>query len=124
MNGSAAESARPEPTAWLLRDGDVLAVAEVASSYTSRTRGLLGRSGYEGALLLTHTRSVHTFGMRFPIDVAFLDRELKVLEMLHLPPWRMAMPRRGGRSVLEAEAGAFERWGLRTGDRLELRRVV
>ena len=38
-----------------------------------------------------------------------------------LPPWRMSLPRRRGRSVVEAQAGAFERWGLRVGDRLELR---
>jgi uncharacterized protein len=102
----------------------VLAAAEVANSLASRSRGLLGRSGYDGALLLMHTRSVHTIGMRFAIDVAFLDRELSVLDIVCLAPWRMAMPRRRGRSVLEAEAGAFERWGLRAGDRLELRRVL
>jgi uncharacterized membrane protein (UPF0127 family) len=36
-------------------------------------------------------------------------------------PWRMSVPRRRGRSVIEAQAGAFERWGLRVGDHLELR---
>jgi uncharacterized membrane protein (UPF0127 family) len=38
-----------------------------------------------------------------------------------LRPWRIGLPRRGGRAVIEAEAGAFERWGLRVGDTLELR---
>ncbi len=117
------EKNRVSKTAWLLRDGDVLAAAEVARSTSSKIRGLLGRSGYEGALVLKGTRSVHTIGMRFPIDVAFLDRELAVLDVVHLPPWRMAMPRRGCRSVLEAEAGSFERWKLRTGDRLELHEI-
>ena len=112
-----------ERTAWLLRDGDVLAAAEVARSTSEKIRGLLGRSGYEGALILKGTRSVHTIGMRFPIDVAFLDRELAVLDVVHLPPWRMTLPRRRCRSVLEAEAGSFERWRLRTGDRLELHEI-
>jgi hypothetical protein len=112
-----------EKTAWLLRDGDVLAAAEVARSTSARIRGLLGRSGYEGALILKGTRSVHTIGMRFPIDVAFLDRELAVLDVVHLPPWRMTLPRWRCRSVLEAEAGSFERWRLRTGDRLELHEI-
>ncbi len=106
---------------WLLRDGDVLCAAEVASSLAERSKGLLGRSGYEGALVLRHTRAVHSLGMRFALDVAFLDRRLVVVHMTHLRPWRMTLPHLRGRSVLEAEAGAFERWGLRKGDCLELR---
>ena len=114
---------RPSRTVWLLRDGNVLAAAEVAQSYSARVRGLLGRSTYEGALVLERTRSVHTFGMRFAIDVAFLDGNLKVIDVAHLAPWRMTIPRLKCKKVLEAESGAFERWGLRTGDRLELREV-
>ena len=106
---------------WLLRDGDVLAAAEVAGSLGDRTRGLLGRTGYEGAMVLPRTRSVHTFGMQFPIDVAFCDKEMVVVGVARLAPWRMSRPRRGCRSVVEAEAGAFERWGLRVGDKLDLR---
>jgi uncharacterized membrane protein (UPF0127 family) len=106
---------------WLLRDGDVLATAEVASSFGQRSKGLLGRSNYEGAMVLPHTRAVHTLGMRFGIDVAFCDKEMTVLDVVTLPPWRMSVPRRRGRSVIEAQAGAFERWGLRVGDHLELR---
>jgi uncharacterized membrane protein (UPF0127 family) len=49
---------------WLLRDGDVLATVEVADSFARRSKGLLGRDGYEGAMVLPRTRSVHTFGMR------------------------------------------------------------
>jgi uncharacterized membrane protein (UPF0127 family) len=108
-------------TAWLLRDGTVLAAAEVAESFADRSRGLLGRSGYDGAMLLPHTRSVHTAGMRFAIDTAFLDRDLVVLSTVCLAPWRLALPRRRARSMLEASAGAFERWGLRVGDQLEIR---
>ena len=106
---------------WLLRDGDVLAAAEVASSFSSRLRGLLGRDGLEGALVLRPARSVHTLGMRFPIDVAFCDRDLRVLSTCTMRPQRMGAPRRRAKVVIEAEAGAFERWGLRAGDQLELR---
>jgi uncharacterized membrane protein (UPF0127 family) len=105
---------------WLLRDGDVLAAAEVADGLAARTRGLLGRDSFEGALVLPRTRSVHTLGMKFAVDVAFLDRDLRVVGVTTLPPWRMSLPRRGGRTVVEASAGAFERWGLRVGDTLEL----
>ncbi len=106
---------------WLLRDGDVLATAEVVDSFGARTRGLIGRDGYEGAMVLPRTRSVHTVGMRFAIDVAVCDGDMVVLGVTRLKPWRMSIPRRRGRSVIEAEAGAFERWGLRVGDQLELR---
>ena len=59
--------------AWLVRDDKVLGSLEVAEGTAARVRGLLGRDGLDGALLLPHTRSVHSFGMRFAIDVAFLD---------------------------------------------------
>jgi uncharacterized membrane protein (UPF0127 family) len=106
---------------WLLRDGDVLAAAEVAEGLAARSRGLLGRNGYEGAMVLHGTRSVHTIGMRFAIDLAICDRDLVVLDVVRVRPMRMTLPRRRGRSVIEAQAGAFERWGLRVGDHLELR---
>jgi hypothetical protein len=106
---------------WLLRQGDVLAAAEVAETFAQRSRGLLGKSSFDGALILPRTRSVHTFGMRFAVDVAVCNKDMVVVGVTTLRPWRMSLPRRGGRSVVEAQAGAFERWGLRVGDQLELR---
>ena len=105
---------------WLLRDGQVLASLEIADSFAARNRGLLGRSSAAGAMLLTHTRGVHSVGMRFAIDVAFLDKNLVVVDAVTLRRHWMARPRLSARSVLEAEAGAFERWGLKVGDRLEI----
>jgi len=107
--------------AWLLRNGEVLASLDVASSVLAKSRGLLGKKSYEGAILLRGTRSVHTIGMRFPIDVAFLTHDLRVVAVVTMRPQRIALPRRGGRSVLEAEAGAFERWTLAPGDFLEIK---
>lgn len=106
---------------WLVRDGKVLATLEVADSWRARTGGLLGRDGIEGALLLRPARSVHTFRMRFPIDVAFVDRELCVIRMLTLAPNRITLPVPRARAVLEAEAGAFGSWGLQLADQLEVR---
>ncbi len=107
--------------AWLLRDGDVLATLEVADDFHSRLRGLLGRDGLEGALLLKPASSVHTFGMRFPIDVAFCDKHLRVICVVGMGRRRLSRPRLRARCVIEAEAGAFERWGLRPGDELEIK---
>lgn len=85
---------------------------EIAASYRARTRGLLGRTGISGALLLTPAASVHTLGMRFAIDVAYLDRRLRVLAVRTMPPGRLGRPRLRARHVLEAEAGAMAAWGL------------
>ena len=106
---------------WLVRDDKVLATLEVAESVGARTRGLLGRDGIDGAILLAPARSVHTLRMRFAIDVAFLDRNQTVVRTLTMVPNRLGMPVWRSRAVIEAEAGSFERWGLRSGDRVEIR---
>ena len=106
---------------WLVRDGEVLAAAEVAGDGRSRRKGLLGRDGFEGALVLRPCRHVHTVGMRFPIDVAFCDVQGLVLTTCTLVPWRLSPVVYRAAFAVEAEAGAFERWRLRAGDRVELR---
>jgi uncharacterized membrane protein (UPF0127 family) len=93
---------------------------EIARSYRARRRGLLGRTALTGALLLTPANSIHTFGMRIPIDVAYLDRHLKVLSLHTMPRHRLGLPRPRARHVLEAEAGAMHTWGLRTGARVRV----
>jgi uncharacterized membrane protein (UPF0127 family) len=108
--------------AWLLRDGEVLASLEVADGRRARGRGLLGRDRVEGALLLQPCRSVHTIGMRFAIDVAFCDDELRVLRVVSMPRHRLSRPVWRARAVVEAEAGSFARWDLRPGDVLEVKR--
>ncbi|MDP1818436.1 MAG: DUF192 domain-containing protein [Acidimicrobiales bacterium] len=107
--------------AWLLREGEVLASLELADSRRTRRRGLLGRDSIDGALLIRPARSVHTLGMRFPIDVAWCDRELVVLRVAQLGRHRVSRPVLRASCVLEAEAGCFARWRLEPGDQLELR---
>lgn len=105
---------------WLLREDRVLASLEVARTRSERRRGLLGRDGLEGALLLERTRSVHTVGMRFPIDVAHLDAEGTVLRVATMKPNRIGAWVLKAASVLEAEAGCFEWWSLQPGDELKV----
>jgi uncharacterized membrane protein (UPF0127 family) len=123
---------------WLLRDGRVLAAIEVAPSRRARRRGLLGRDSLDGALLLRPARSVHTLGMRFDIDVAYCadvpaqdvatpvddGKEpftcLVVLETVVMGRRRIGRPRWRASCVVEAQAGGFERWGVRAGDRLDV----
>ena len=106
--------------AWLVRDGQVLASLEVADNRRSRRIGLRGRDTISGALLLTPCRSIHTFGMRFGIDAAFVDADGVVREIAHMRRARVTRPRFRARSVIEAELGAFERWGLAVGDVVEV----
>ena len=106
---------------WLVRGGRVLASLEVAETPSARARGLLGREGVDGAILLRPARSVHTVGMRFAIDVAHLDDSLRVLRVTRMARHRIGRPVRGARAVLEADAGCFERWDLSVGDELEVR---
>jgi uncharacterized membrane protein (UPF0127 family) len=112
----------PEPQgSWLVCDGRVLASVDVATSARQRAKGLLGRDGLDGALLLTRTRWVHTIGMRFPLDIAYLDADGVVLKVSRLGRHRIGMPVLKAREVVEASAGAFDRWSLHVGDRVELR---
>ena len=96
----------------LLRDGEVIAPLEVATTFRARSRGLLGRTGIDGALLLRPASSVHTFRMRFAIDVAFCDRAMRVIDTVTMVPNRLGRPRLRSKAVIEAEAGAFARWGV------------
>ena len=110
--------------AWLIRDGEVLAALDVADTFGARFRGLRGRDGVDGALLLRPCRSVHTFGMRFPIGVAFCrrhDETFVVLSVVEMRPWRVGRPRPRATCVIEAERGAFGRWRLLPGDELEIK---
>jgi len=110
----------PYPPSLLEVDGRVVALAELATDRRARARGLLGRSHIDGALVLLATRSVHTIAMTFTIDVALCDAALVVVAALTLPPGRVTRPRRGIRVVIEAEAGAFARWGLQRGSQIGL----
>jgi uncharacterized membrane protein (UPF0127 family) len=93
---------------------------EIATSYRARTKGLLGRDHIAGALLLSPANSIHTFRMRIPIDVAYLDRHLKVIAVRTMPPGRLGLPRPRARHVLEAEAGAMTGWGLTVGTQVSV----
>ncbi|AMW15504.1 hypothetical protein A4E84_25875 [Streptomyces qaidamensis] len=93
---------------------------EIATSYRARTKGLLGRDSVDGAILLSPANSVHTFRMRIPIDVAYLDRHLRVIAVRTMRPGRLGMPRLRARHVLEAGAGVRGGWGVRDGVRLEV----
>lgn len=100
----------------LLVDGRAVAPLTVARTHREKGRGLLGTDGIEGAMWFEGASSVHMMGMRYAIDVAVLDADGVVLHVATLPRWTGATrPRRRGRAVVEAGAGAMEQWGVRPG---------
>jgi uncharacterized membrane protein (UPF0127 family) len=108
------------PMSPLRVDGREVAVCEVAETWRSRFRGLLGRRPLPEALLLRPESSVHGVGMREALDVAVLDRDGVALAVLVLRPWGVTSPRRGAAAVLEAPVGSFARWGLVEGSTVTL----
>jgi uncharacterized membrane protein (UPF0127 family) len=107
----------------LLCDGRPVAPVAVAEDSAGRGRGLLGTDAVVGALWITRCPSVHMVGMRYPIDVAMVDRDGVVLHVRTLRPWTGATwPRRGASATIEAAAGALAGWGVRPGVRLAYER--
>jgi len=91
----------------------------VARSFWSRFRGLMLRREMASgeALLIEPSASIHTAFMRFPIDVAFLDREKRVVKVAeNVRPFRVALSR--GHSALELNAGSAAKANVVEGDRL------
>jgi uncharacterized protein len=94
----------------------------VADNAFRRMKGLLGRSALapDEGIMLKPCNSVHTFFMRFAIDVVFCDRELRVISVASdVAPWRMRM-QRGAKLAFELAAGEADRRRVAAGSRLRL----
>ena len=94
-----------------------------ASNPLSRSVGLLGKKTLPDgeALLIRPCWSIHTWFMRFTLDVIFLDREDRVVKVaLKMGPWRMAMAK-GAHSVIEMKAGSLAEGDLAPGDQILFR---
>ena len=96
--------------------------AEVADGWLTRLRGLMGRrrlAAGEG-MVIYPCSSIHTFFMAFPIDVAFVDREHRVVKAVPaVRPWRVGPVARGARYVVELPAGTLLASRTSPGDELE-----
>jgi uncharacterized protein len=94
---------------------------EVADHGATRRKGLLGRDGLSAGegLWIVPCESVHTFGMRFPIDLVYLDRNKKVRKVRSgVPPWRLSACL-SAHSVLELASGTIRMTQTRPGDMFE-----
>lgn len=107
-------------TAVVARTGEPVANrVQAARGPIGRLRGLLGRDGLPlgSALLIDPCNGVHTAGMRFAIDLLFLDRAGRVVRMAHeVPPWRFIPFVRRASRVLELPAGTLVAAEVEVGD--------
>jgi uncharacterized membrane protein (UPF0127 family) len=97
----------------------------VADTRATRAVGLLSRTALEPgeALWIVPSRGVHTWGMRFAIDVVALDASGVVIDQVSgLKPWRIRLPRRGTAGVLELPSGTLDASGTVLGHRIEFAR--
>ena len=100
---------------------ELASAVELAGDSAARKRGLLGRDGLPAgaALVIAPCGGVHTFGMRFRIDVIFAARDGKVLKIVHnLGPRRIALSL-GAFAAIEMAAGEAARAGITAGDFLQ-----
>ena len=94
----------------------------LADTPRARLVGLLTETTLESGegLWIYPTQAIHTFGLRFPIDVAFLDRQRRVKRVYHrLVPYRWTRLVWGAQSVLELPGGILARTGTEVGDEIE-----
>jgi len=106
----------------LTRDTQIAARVEVAGSNVKRSKGLLGRNELlpgEGMWIIP-CEAVHTFFMRFPIDLIYLDRKHRVRKTkIAVPAWRVSACL-SAHSVLELPAGTIQETRTERGDLLEI----
>ncbi len=104
------------------QNGKVLAdQLKAATTYKSRSKGLLSRLslGPGEALLIVPCASIHTFFMKFSIDVLFLNKNEQVVKIvLNVKPWRLAGCFFGAHMVIEWKAGALEKDAVFLGNNL------
>lgn len=107
----------------ITREKVLLREAEVAGNLLARMKGLLGRKELPRGcgIIIRPCNSIHTIGMRFSLDVAFVGRDGRVLKVMeNMPPGRLSPMVRGSAYVIEAGSGEFEKAGLAPGDELRL----
>ncbi len=110
----------------LSRQTTLATSAQRAHTYRDRFLGLMFREALPegGGLLLEPEGSIHTFFMRFPIDVLYLDRDSRVLRAVQaMPPSRIGpVLTRGCHAILELPAGVIQQSGTEVGDQLQIER--
>ena len=98
---------------------------QMADNYFTRLRGLIGKKNMDdtGGLLLKKCYAIHTIGMRYALDLVFMDKTGKVLKCAEgVKPFRTASAR-GAYYTLELNKGVIQKQGIKVNDRFELQVV-
>lgn len=107
----------------LKRNGEVLIPrVSIATGFFHRFMGLMGKKDLkkDEALCFPRCNSIHTFFMRFPIDVVFLDRNGVVLKVVSgLKPWRLLLPVLKAKHIIEMKPTLASELGIELGDKIE-----
>lgn len=96
-----------------------------ARSFFTRGRGLMLAPGLDEGegLLIDPCSSIHTFFMRFPIDVLYVDRSGTIVRADGvMKPWRIGPVFTGSRWVVELPPGTIDATGTQKGDKLDIER--
>ena len=105
----------------IVHNGQVIAEeATVARTFCRRLTGLIGRRSlpHGSALMIPRCNQVHTFGMRFPIDVLLLNADNVILAAESLRPWKISKRHPGATKVIELPSGTVSEYNLRVSDQL------
>lgn len=92
-----------------------------AKTFLSRAKGLLGKIQLEPneVMWIHRCNSIHTWFMKFPIDVVFVDKHLIVKSLYeNLKPWRITFPNFKAKSVFEFSTGVIQNGQIEVGDEL------
>ena len=107
----------------LKQDNIICESCEMANTHFTRFMGLMFRKGLEEncGLILDPCNQIHTFHMRFPIDVVTIDKDNIILDIFEaVEPWKVKPVVKNGKKVIELDAFVAKEKGLKIGDKLTI----
>lgn len=94
----------------LVYESEVIAEIFIADTFIKRFLGYMFRKKpHHESILIKPCNSIHTFFMKFPIDVLFINENMEVIKKIEgLKPGKIVMPEKGAKMVIEGKAGMFK----------------
>lgn len=107
-------------TKTLIYKSDVIKNVLLADTFIERFKGyMFRRKPHYEAIIIKPCNSIHTFFMKFPIDVLFINEDMEIIKKIgHLKPGKIILPVKGSRMVIEGRAGLFQ--DFKIGSKIEI----